>query len=371
MYVLAIESSSAVASVCITKDGDTIAESTTNINKTHSTTLLLMIEEVFSATHLKVADMDYIAVSAGPGSFTGLRIGIATAKGLAFADNISCVAVSSLEALACNVPETDMLICPVMDARRERAYFGIYEYESGVIRNVLKDCVMEYDAIIELLKGYDRNVLFAGDAVSVLREKVDDERFSFAPGHISLPMATGVAKAAMSMIESGKAVSPDALMPEYLTESQAERNRFREMTSEDIEIVARIEKESIPSPWSEKSFEESLENPDAFFAVCESGGSVKGYAGMYISGAEAEITNVAVDKDFRHGGIGIGIVRYLISEGKKKGVSSFVLEVRKSNTPAISLYEKIGFKAVGERKDFYSNPREDAVIMQYMSSGDT
>ena len=366
MYILAIESSSAVASVCITKDGVPVAEYTTNIKKTHSATLLLMIEEVFKSAQSNVSNIDYIAVSAGPGSFTGLRIGIATAKGLAFPFDTKCVAVSSLEALSCNVPVTDMLICPVMDARRNRAYFGIYEYDSGVLKNIYKDSVMEYEEILELLKGYGKKVLFAGDAVGILKEKINDDKFLFAPGHISLPKATGVATAALNMIEAGNVVSPDELMPEYLTQSQAERNRFRSMKKDDIETVASIENESIPNPWSGKSFEESLDNPDAFFAVCESGGSVKGYAGMYISGPEAEITNVAVDKDFRHGGIGEGIVRYLIEEGKKKGVESFILEVRKSNEAAISLYEKIGFKTMGERKDFYSNPKEDGIVMKYI-----
>lgn len=365
MYILAIESSSAVASVCITKDGVPVAEYTTNINKTHSTTLLLMIEEVFKSAHLKVSDMDYVAVSAGPGSFTGLRIGIATAKGLVFKDDIKTVPVSSLKALAANAAPSDMLICPVMDARRDRAYCAVYEYSGDGLQPVLNDCVMEYDALLELLKGYDRKIIFLGDATEHLKKRVSNGGFAFAPGHLLLPRASSLAAVAISEIKKGKAVSGDELLPEYLTESQAERNRFREMTEADIETVARIEAESIPNPWSEKSFQESLENPDAFFSVCESGGSVKGYAGMYISGPEAEITNVAVDKDFRHGGIGIGIVKYLIDEGKKKGVESFILEVRKSNSPAISLYEKIGFETIGERKDFYSDPKEDAVVMKF------
>ena len=364
MYILAIDSSSAVASVCIAKDGVPVAEYTTNINKTHSTTLLLMVEEAFKNAQLKVSDMDYIAVSAGPGSFTGLRIGIATAKGLAFKDDIKTVPVSSLKALAANAAPSDMLICPVMDARRDRAYCAVYEYSEDELQPVLNDCVMEYDALLELLKSYDRKVLFLGDATEHLKKRVSNGDLAFAPDHLSLPRASSLAVTALSEIKKGKAVSGDELLPEYLTESQAERNRFRELTAEDLGKVTRIEAESIPNPWSLRSFEGALENKDAFFAVCESGGSVKGYAGMYISGPEAEITNVAVDKDFRHGGIGTGIVKYLIEEGKKKGVESFIIEVRKSNTPAISLYEKIGFETIGERKDFYSSPKEDGIVMQ-------
>ena len=366
MYILGIESSSSVASVCITKDGVPVAEYTTNISKNHSATLLLMVEEVFKSTQLKVSDMDHIAVSTGPGSFTGLRIGIATVKGLAFAHDIKTVAVSSLEAIAMNVPVEDVFICPLMDAKRERAFCGIYEYAAGKMQPVLKDTVMEYDALVEHLEKYEKKVMFLGDAVDIIKEKVSGEKFMFAPEHIRMPRAAGVAAAALSKIEAGEVSSSAGLLPEYLSESQAERNRFRRMKPEDAEAVARIEKDSIPHPWSEKSFKESLENPDAFFAVCESGGSVKGYAGMYISGPEAEITNVAVDKDFRHGGIGHGIVKYLIDEGEKIGVDTFFLEVRKSNEAAIGLYGKIGFKAVGERKDFYSDPKEDGIVMQYL-----
>ncbi len=365
MYILAIESASSVASACITRDGRVIAQYTTDTGKTHSTTLLLMIEEVFKAAQLTVSDMDCIAVSAGPGSYTGLRIGVATAKGLAFADDIRCVGVSSLEALAMNVATEKVLICPVSDARRDRVFCGLYEYVDGKMQAFMKDCVLETDELISRLKEFDREIIFLGDATEIIREKVNDERFIFAPMHLRMPDAKGVAAAALVKAREGETVSADELLPEYLTQSQAERNRFRQMESKDIETVARIEKESIDNPWSDKSFEESLKNPDAFFAVCESGGSVKGYAGMYISGEEAEITNVAVDKDFRHGGIGDGIVKYLIEQGNDRGVKTFILEVRKSNTPAISLYEKIGFERMGERKDFYNNPKEDGIVMRY------
>ena len=251
MYILGIESSSSVASVCITKDGVTVAEYTTNISKNHSATLLLKVEEVFKSTQLKVSDMDYIAVSTGPGSFTGLRIGIATVKGIAFADNIKTVAVSSLEALATNVPVEDVLICPVMDARRERAFCGVYEYKAGKIQPVLKDTVMEYDALVEHLEKYEKKVIFLGDAVDIIKEKARGGKFIFAPEHIRMPCAAGVVAAALSNIEAGEVLSSAEILPEYLSESQAERNRFRKMKPVDAEAVARIEKESIPNPWSE------------------------------------------------------------------------------------------------------------------------
>lgn len=402
MTILSIESAAKTASVCILQGGTVLAEYTTNLKMTHSQTLLPMIKEILEMCDMKPADIDYIAVSTGPGSYTGLRIGVSTAKGLAMGASpddpelkgIPCVAVSSLEAMAYNLSVvTDALICPVMDARRQRVYCGLYTFtqtkdDNGYsssraysgdsdgngrripeTRVVMEDTVMECDELIRILSEKEKPVIFIGDGTEVLCkcENVGErpDIFRSAPPHLNTAKASGVAAAAMVRISRGEITDADSLLPEYLSESQAERERFREMTPEDVEAVAKIEEEAISPPWSEKAFYDALKNENAYFAVCESGGAVKGYAGMYMAADEAEITNVAVREDSRHGGVGQGLVGFLIKVGRTKGIHKIILEVRKGNVPAISLYEKCGFEKTGERKDFYSSPKEDAVIMCY------
>ena len=346
MYILAIESAAATASVSIMTDDLLLAEYTINAKMTHSQTLLPMIDDICKRVGVEAAQLDYIAVSAGPGSYTGLRIGAATAKGIALGieletgKEIPLVPVATLEGLAYNLyGQKNIMICPVMDARRERVYTGIYEYadngDHGTELKIIAD------------------------------QKVKEVEYSYAPGHLSGMRAGSVARAAEDHISRGCTVGADVFVPDYLVESQAERQSFRLMEMKDIEAVSRIEEESIPESWSARSFEEALNSGNTCFIVCENGNTLKGYIGMWISADEAEITNVAVDKDYRRIGVGRGLIEKLKEKGIDKGVRLFFLEVRESNDAARSLYKKCGFKEVGLRKDFYTRPNEDAILMKF------
>ena len=132
MKLLTLEASSVSASVCITEDDMLLAQSFQNCGLTHSTTLLPMTDHVLRASQLKLDDIDAIAVTVGPGSFTGIRIGVATAKGIADGRNLPCIPVSSLSGNAWNVTLTDRLVCPVMDARRKQLYNALFEIRDGV-----------------------------------------------------------------------------------------------------------------------------------------------------------------------------------------------------------------------------------------------
>ena len=191
--------------------------------------------------------------------------------------------------------------------------------------------------------------------------------YSFASRHKNFPRAASLAIIAEKKIEEGDIVTADELSPDYMAKSQAERLRFRRMEHKDIEAVAAIESVSIIPPWSKASFEEAIEKEETYYVVCEAGGKIKGYAGMWIAADEAEITGVAVEPESRGTGLGKDIVRHLLEKGQELGVKSFFLEVRKSNDKAIAVYEKCGFERVGERKDFYREPDEDAVVMRCRS----
>lgn len=138
---------------------------------------------------------------------------------------------------------------------------------------------------------------------------------------------------------------------------------YRYMVEQDIPALAELERKYFSIPWSEKSLRNELQNDDSVFIVAETDGVVAGYAGVYIMGFEAGITNVVVDEKFRKNGIGNGIVNRLIEECEKHGVSDITLEVRESNIPALELYKKNGFVSEGKRPGFYDKPKEDAVIM--------
>ncbi len=229
MKILAFDSSGLVASVAIVQDDNLIAEYTTNYKKTHSQTLLPMLDEVVRMTETDKKSFDLLAVAAGPGSFTGLRIGSATVKGLALAWDIPVVAVPTLEALAYNAWGSRCIICPIMDARRRQVYTGLYRFDKDDKMEVLMDQVpMDIDELIEVLGDRGEEVLFVGDGIDVYADTIRQKMtvpFSFAPAHMNKQRAGSVAVAAKKRYEEGIYTSGDDFAPEYLRQSQAERER--------------------------------------------------------------------------------------------------------------------------------------------------
>ena len=188
MKILAFDSSGLVASVAIVENNNLIAEYTTNYKKTHSQTLLPMLEEIVKMTETDKESFDALAVAAGPGSFTGLRIGSATVKGLALAWNIPVIAVPTLEGLAYNVWGTDRLICPIMDARRKQVYTGLYSFNSDDrLETIMDQTPMDIADLIDQLNERGEKVIFVGDGIDVyadvLKEKMTAD-YAFAPAHI-------------------------------------------------------------------------------------------------------------------------------------------------------------------------------------------
>ena len=229
MKILAFDSSGLVASVAIVQDDNLIAEYTTNYKKTHSQTLLPMLDEVVRMTETDKKSFDLLAVAAGPGSFTGLIIGSATVKGLALAWDIPVVAVPTLEALAYNAWGSRRIICPIMDARRRQVYTGLYRFDKDDKMEVLMDQVpMDIDELIEVLGDRGEEVLFVGDGIDVYADTIRQKMtvpFSFAPAHMNKQRAGSVAVAAKKRYEEGIYTSGDDFAPEYLRQSQAERER--------------------------------------------------------------------------------------------------------------------------------------------------
>ncbi|MCR5206339.1 MAG: tRNA (adenosine(37)-N6)-threonylcarbamoyltransferase complex dimerization subunit type 1 TsaB [Lachnospiraceae bacterium] len=236
MNILAIDSSGLTASVALQTDGKLTAEYTVNNKKTHSQTLLPMIEEIMRSEGLEPKDLDCIAVSAGPGSFTGLRIGSATAKGLGLALDIPVAEVSTLQALAYNLYGNEgCVICPIMDARRQEVYTGAYEFvrtdtddKPAVYRlnTIIEEQAIPLKDMLSKLEETGRKVIFNGDGVPVYRELIAENfktEYSFAPSTCLYQRAASVAAIGEQKLLNGDVISADAHTPIYLRKSQAER----------------------------------------------------------------------------------------------------------------------------------------------------
>ncbi|CCZ42501.1 universal bacterial protein YeaZ [Clostridium sp. CAG:122] len=228
MKILGIDSSGLVASAAIADEKNIIAEFTVNNKQTHSQTLLPMIEKVVDMSGIELEQIDAIAIAAGPGSFTGLRIGSATAKGIGLALKKPIVSVPTLEGIAYRVSVFDGLICPIMDARRGQVYTGIYKADGDGLTCLSEQKAVDIHDILKELEEYDEKVIFLGDGVEVHRETIENElknEFVFAPVHLSKQSAAAVAVLGSIYFEQGKAESADEHKPIYLRKSQAERER--------------------------------------------------------------------------------------------------------------------------------------------------
>ncbi len=229
MKILGIESAALVASVAIIDENVTIAEYTTNFKKTHSETLLPMLDEIVKMTGVDIKELSAIAISGGPGSFTGLRIGAASAKGLGLALDLPLIHVPTLDAMALNIYSSDALIVPIMDARRNQVYTGIYknDHQLEVVRESM---AVSIDELLDILREIDKEekIVFLGDGVPVFREYIDENfeiTHDFAPANLNRQRASNIAMLGMEMFKEGKSMVSDDMRPEYLRKSQAERER--------------------------------------------------------------------------------------------------------------------------------------------------
>lgn len=227
MRILGIESSSLVASAAVVENEVTLAEYTVNYKKTHSQTLLPMIDEMMRLLDMEPSAVDAIAVSGGPGSFTGLRIGSATAKGLGLALKKPLIHVPTLDAMAYGLFGASGLICPMMDARRQQVYTGIYRFEER-FEIVMEQSALAVADLAERLNALGERVIFLGDGVLVYEKPLAETLtvpYCFAPAHVNRQRAASVAALGAVYFAEGKIETAAEHKPDYLRKSQAERER--------------------------------------------------------------------------------------------------------------------------------------------------
>lgn len=226
MRILAIDSSSMVATVAITTDGILNAEYTINHKKTHSQTLLPMIAEIVKMIEIDMDSIDAVAITGGPGSYTGLRIGSATAKGIGLALNKPIINVPTMDALAYNLYSSQYVICPIMDARRGQVYTGIYKFEETEMKTIKPQCIMMIDELIKELDTIKESVMFLGDGVDVHKQLIDDimdTKHYYAPASMNRHKASTLGTIAEIYYKNGKTETAKEHKPEYLRLSLAER----------------------------------------------------------------------------------------------------------------------------------------------------
>ena len=405
MKILGIDTSGLVGAVAIA-DGDMlVSQFSIQYKTTHSEILMPMLEDISKKIHLDLSSIDAIAVAKGPGSFTGLRIGSATAKGLALALDKPIIAVPTVDAIAYNLYGVEKIICPMMDAKRKQVYTGLYTFVPNTpegkslertfdMQVIHEQFATSIEDIADRINEIGKPVVLLGDGIPAYHDELEHllkVPYSIAPMHQNRQSGAALCALAMQCAAQGQMMSADDFAPDYLRLSQAEREakekdagdssfaerekrklesrktpglvRIRPMTVEDMDQAAALEKENLgKEAWTEKQLLDALTRDDTFYIVAEKAGRVVGLCGVQNISGDGEVTNVSVARDCRGEGIGYKMMKQLLERGRGIGIKDYTLEVRAGNEYAIKLYERLGFKSEGLRPGFYDEPKEDAAI---------
>ncbi len=232
MKIIALESSAITASVAVTENDRLLAQSFQNSGLTHSATLMPMVSDLLKNTGLTLDEMDVVAVAAGPGSFTGVRIGVAAAKGLAWPGDKPCAPCSTLESMAWQCAHVGGEICAAMDARRNQVYCARFRAENGELTRLTPDRAMGLDELSEEIRASGKLQTLVGDGTHLVQKALEEAGLPCAPmpPHLIYQTAWGVARAALRMAQEGKLVSAAAMAPSYHRLSQAERERLERLS---------------------------------------------------------------------------------------------------------------------------------------------
>ncbi len=228
MKIVALETSAVTASAAVTEDERLLAQSFQNSGLTHSATLMPMVSDLLKNTGLALKDMDVIAVAAGPGSFTGVRIGVAAAKGLAWPEDKPCAPCSTLESMAWQCAHVGGEICAAMDARRNQVYCARFRAEGGALIRLTEDRAMGLDELAAEVRAAAAPQALVGDGAHLVRAALEGQGLPCAlmPPHLLYQTAWGVARCALELARAGRLVSAAAMAPSYHRLSQAERERL-------------------------------------------------------------------------------------------------------------------------------------------------
>lgn len=229
MNILALDTSGATATAAVARDGYMTGELSIRNGMTHSQKVIPMVDALLAMLDLKPGDIDLLAVANGPGSFTGLRIGVVTMKAFAYAMNLPLIEVPTLMALACTTGEQGGIICPMMDARNRQVFTGLYQFSGNEITIHREDCGISIEELASILKSFNTTIHFVGDAVPLYQKYLEEQGIpaSFASDDMFTHRAAVVAHLAWTMQKKGLVTDAFSAAPNYLRKSQAERMKAR------------------------------------------------------------------------------------------------------------------------------------------------
>ena len=385
MKILSIDTSSSICSVAILEDTKIIKEMHNFSEKEHSETLMPMIDELFKTSNLSLDNIGLIACSVGPGSFTGIRIGIATVKAFADAKNIPVVGVNSLEAMAyLGVSQKgDGEYVSILDARNDNVYFAIYKMKKGQFSIYKNPEAMQISEAITYIDNLKLPIYFLGDIVNadlarieqlyLSRVSIEKANSEDVNKHEYLtnvgPLAIGVALAGLNRYKNGIYGNSNSLTPMYLRKPQAQRQKegksddisILEMSYTDLENI-KLNYSMFPNIWEYDVLQDDYN--DSKYIVIKQNEEIYGFAGFRTIFEEMEIMNIVTKVDKRNQGFASNMLSYILRYAHNHEMEKINLEVNENNLPAIKLYKTYGFQVVGKRNKYYKDGG-NAILMTY------
>ena len=375
MKILSIDTSSNICGVSILEDNNLVCKLDQNTGRTHSENLMPMIEQAFIQSNLTLKDIDFLVCDKGPGSFTGIRIGVATIKGFHDSLSIPCTGVTSLEALAYSIKKEGWIVS-ILDCQNNNCYFALYELKdsqyieiipptANTIQNALQTCQQNLSA--------NKTITFVGDGTVSFKEQIQqkfEKDIIFASPEANSLNSYYVGLAGLNKFKQNHL---EDVLPLYLKKPQAQQQLEEKskniditpMTPEDLEQISAHLTSDFDDFWTYSILKEELTSQNSSYIVAKLDHQIVGFAGIKLMLDEANIMNIVVKKSYRNQGIGSLLLKNLIQLSKEQHATSITLEVMEENYPAIHLYKNFGFELVGARKNYYKN--KTAIIMSKIS----
>ena len=371
MKILSIDTASNICGVSILQDTHLICKLDQDTGRTHSENLMPIIQQAFKQSNLSLQDIDLLACDNGPGSFTGIRIGIATVK--AFQDSLSipCVGINSLEALAYSIKK-EGLIASIIDCKNDNCYFALYQLKNDNYEEIISPTAETITDALKLCQQNSFNAInltFVGDGSEKYKELIlaKFENCVLAPSKNNSLNSYYVGLAGLA---KGNEKKSEDILPLYLKKPQAQRQleeklkdiKITPMTLEDLNQIANILVSDFDDYWNYDILRNELKTENSKYLVAKLNEEIVGFAGIKVMVDEADIMNIVVKKTFRNQGIGTLLLKKLMDLSRELNCISITLEVMEENYPAIHLYKNLGFTQIGIRKNYYQD--KNALIMK-------
>ena len=372
MKTLSIETSSKICSVAILEDKKLIKKIELNNGLTHSESLMPLIKQILEETNLNLSQMNLLVCDIGPGSFTGIRIGVATVKAFTDSLKIPSVGISSLEGLAYCV-KNDGLICSIIDCKNNNCYYALYEFKDNQYTLLEPPKADSIENCLNFLnyKYASSTITFIGDGSTIYKDAIKHISSQFV---LANEINSSIDINAIDVYNLGiagitnyqKYGETKNLLPLYLKKPQAQRQleekhiiieKMKPFDTKDFDIT------QFDNFWNINILNDELSNGSSYFVCAKLENEIVGFAGIKIILDEADIMNIAVKENYRRQGIASLLLNHILTICKEKGIRTVNLEVNEENFSAISLYQKFGFKECGRRKQYYEN-KYDAILMQ-------